>query len=84
LRHQPRNFENVTLVARWRKHFRGVLVIFLVAQFSAKSLILVYKNSFASCQFFLLKKNAPQARLNKQNALQAGFFDFVLMGTLSY
>jgi len=32
----------------------------------------------------LMKKNAPQARLIKQNALQAGFFDSVLMSPLSY
>jgi len=32
---------------------------------------------------FLTKKNVPQARLVKQNAPQAGFFDLVLMGTLS-
>jgi len=33
---------------------------------------------------FLMKQNAPQARLIKQNALQARFFEPVLMGTLSY
>jgi len=33
---------------------------------------------------FLSKKNAPQARLMKQNVLQARFFDQVPMGTLSY
>jgi len=33
---------------------------------------------------FLMKQNAPQARLIKQNAPQARFFDQVLMGTLSY
>ena len=32
---------------------------------------------------FLLKSNAPQARLIKQNAPQAGFVDSVLMSTLS-
>ena len=32
---------------------------------------------------FLMKSNAPQARLIKQNAPQAGFFDQVLVGTLS-
>jgi len=31
LRRQPRNFENVTLVARRREHFQGFLAIFLVA-----------------------------------------------------
>jgi len=35
-RHQPRNFENITLVARRRENFRGFLVIFLVAQLSPK------------------------------------------------
>jgi len=30
-----------------------------------------------------LKENAMQARFIKQNAPQAGFFDLVLMGTLS-
>jgi len=33
---------------------------------------------------FLMKQNAPQARLMKQNAPQARLFDQVLMGTLSY
>jgi len=36
LRRQPRNFENITLVARLREHFRGFLAIFLVAQLSPK------------------------------------------------
>jgi len=36
------------------------------------------------CIRFLMKQNAPQARLMKQNAPQARFFDQVLMGTLSY
>jgi len=40
-------------------------------------------NTFAAGQI-LMKKIAPQARLIKQNALQAGLFDSVLMGTLSY
>jgi len=31
-----------------------------------------------------MEKNAPQARLVKQDAPQAGFFDSVLMGALSY
>jgi len=33
---QPRNFENVTLVAREREHFWGFWVIFLVAQLPSK------------------------------------------------
>jgi hypothetical protein len=33
---------------------------------------------------FFTKQNVPQARLIKQNSPQAGFFDQVLMGTLSY
>jgi len=33
---------------------------------------------------FPIKQNAPQARLMKQNVLQARFFDQVPMGTLSY
>jgi len=33
---------------------------------------------------FLMKQNAPQARLIELNAPQASFFDKVLMGTLSY
>jgi len=33
---------------------------------------------------FLMKINAPQARLIKQNTPQAGFLDEVHMGTLSY
>ena len=32
---------------------------------------------------FLMKQNEPQVRLIKQNASQAGFLDYVLMGTLS-
>jgi len=47
LRRQPRNFENVTLVARWRVHFQGFLAIFLVAQLHPKRDVLVHKNSLA-------------------------------------
>jgi len=36
LRRQRRNFENVTLEARRRKHFRGLMAIFLVAQLPPK------------------------------------------------
>jgi len=50
LRRQPRNFENATLAARRREHFRGFWAIFLVAQLSPKKGILVHKNSLASCQ----------------------------------
>ena len=49
-RHQPRNFENVTLVARRREHFWGVLAIFLVTQLPPKRGALVQKISLASCQ----------------------------------
>jgi len=50
LQRQPRNFENTTLVARPREHFRCFLTIFLVAQLSPKRGVLVHKNSLASCQ----------------------------------
>jgi len=50
MRRQPRNFENTTLVARQREHFRGFLAIFLVAQISPRRGVLVQKNSLASCQ----------------------------------
>ena len=50
LRHQPRNFENVTSVARRREHFRGLLAIFLVAQILPKRGVWVHKNSLASYQ----------------------------------
>jgi len=50
LRRQPRNFENVTLVARQRVHFRVFLAIFLVAQLPPKRGVLVHKNSLASYQ----------------------------------
>jgi len=50
LRRQPRNFENMTLVARRREHFRVCLATFLVAQLSPKRNVLVHKNSLASCQ----------------------------------
>ena len=33
---------------------------------------------------FFMEQNAPQARLIKQDAPHATFFDQVLMGTLSY
>jgi len=49
-RRQLRNFENMPLVARQRKHFRGFLAIFLVAQLSPKRGVLVRKNSLASFQ----------------------------------
>ena len=47
---RQRNFENVALVARQRKHFRGVLAIFLVDQLPPKRGVLVHKNLLASCQ----------------------------------
>jgi len=50
LQRQLRNFENVTLVARRRKHFRVCLAIFLVAQIPPKRGVLVHKNSLASYQ----------------------------------
>jgi len=50
LRRQPRNFENMTLVARRREHFRVFLAIYLVAQLSPKRSVQVQKNSLASCQ----------------------------------
>jgi len=36
LRHQPRNFENVTLEARRREHFRSFLADFFVAELPQK------------------------------------------------
>ena len=50
LRRQPRNRENVTLVARRRVHFRFFLAISLVAQLPPKRGVLVHKNSLASYQ----------------------------------
>ena len=44
------NFENTTLGARQREHFRIALAIFLVAQLSPKRGVLVHENSLASCQ----------------------------------
>jgi len=34
---QPRNFENVTVVAHRRKHFRGSWAVFFVAELPQKS-----------------------------------------------
>jgi len=45
-----RNFENVTLVARRRVHFRGFWVIFLDAQLPPKRGVLVHQNSLAFYQ----------------------------------
>ena len=45
-----RNFENVTLVARRRVHFRIFLAVFLVAQLPPKRGVLVHKNSLAFYQ----------------------------------
>jgi len=50
LRRQAQNFENTTLVARRREHFRVFLAIFLVAQLSPKRGVFVHKNSLSSCQ----------------------------------
>jgi len=36
LRRQQRNFENITLVARWREHFRGYLADFFVVELPQK------------------------------------------------
>ena len=52
-RRHPRNFENMTLVAHRRVHFRFLLVIFLVAQLPPKSSVLVHKNSLASYQWLV-------------------------------
>ena len=49
-RRQPRNIENVTLVARRREYFRVFLTINLVAQLPTKRGFLIHKNSLASCQ----------------------------------
>jgi len=69
---QPRNFEIVVLVARRRKHFGGVLAIFLVSQLPPRRCIIVHKNSVASCQ---LCRHSVEARaltcLFKQNDLSA-------------
>jgi len=48
--HQPRNFDNVTLVARQRVHFRGFWAIFFVAQLPPKRGVLVHKNLLATYQ----------------------------------
>jgi len=47
---QPQFFENVTLVAHRRKHFRGFLAIFFGCSTPSKRGVLVHKNSVASCQ----------------------------------
>jgi len=49
-RRQPRNFENVTLVARQKVHFWDFLATSLVAQLPPKRGVLVHKNSLASYQ----------------------------------
>ena len=49
---QARNFENVTLVARRRKHLQGFLATLLVAQLPPKRGIFVHNNSLASCQWY--------------------------------
>jgi len=49
-RRQPRNFENVILVARRRDYFRVFPTTFLVAQLPPKRVVLVNKISLASCQ----------------------------------
>jgi len=50
LSRQPRNFQNMTWVARQRMYFWGVLSLFLVVQLPPKRGVLVHKNSLASCQ----------------------------------
>jgi len=47
LRRQPRNSENMTLVARWREHFRGFWAVFLLLNSLKKGGALIYKNSLA-------------------------------------
>jgi len=47
---RPRNFKNVTLVARRRRHFRGFWAILWVAQLPQKKSVIVHKDSLASCQ----------------------------------
>ena len=48
LRRQPRNFENVTLVARRRKYFQIFLAIFWLLNSFQKEGLLVHKNSLTS------------------------------------
>jgi len=50
LRRQPQIFENVTLVARRRKYFRGFGADFLLLNILQKGGVLIHKNSLASCQ----------------------------------
>jgi len=41
---QPRDFENATLVAHWREHFRSFWSVFIVSVFSPKRGVLIHKN----------------------------------------
>jgi hypothetical protein len=47
LRHQPQKFENVILVARWRKHFWGLLAIFLVVDLPPKKKVVEHTKFFS-------------------------------------
>jgi hypothetical protein len=44
----------------------------------------IFNEKHAPQARFFMKKIAPQARLINQDGPQAGFFDAVLMGILSY
>jgi len=50
LRYQPQNFENVTLVARRRKHFRVFFGDIFGCSTPSKRGVLVHKTSLASCE----------------------------------
>jgi len=86
------NYCLVQIVSLWSLSI-GVRIIFTTKEFVDR--IRNFKSNACRCKKenmkkmrrrpdFLSKKNAPQARLMKQNVLQARFFDQVPMGTLSY
>ena len=96
LRRQPQIFENGTIVARRREHFRGFLAIFLVAIFTTNELVdrrRIFQSNASRFEpkkygkdapqaRFLMKQNAPQAKFIKQNAPQARILDELLMGPI--
>jgi len=63
LRHQPRNSESVTLVARQREHFRGFWRFFWLLNSLKKGGVLIHKNSLASCQLVLSQRRVALWRV---------------------
>ena len=70
LRRQPRKFEKVTLVARRRKHFRGIWRNFLLLNSLKKGGVLIHQNALASCLLVSSQRRVPLWRVLSNKAIR--------------